>query len=187
MTPINKLLVAGAVTMALGSTYAIAQSGTNQLEAGSQATQDARSDRLPATKAAFGKRRGKRGGRRAMMEVLRQADANNDRALTQTELDQFIEKTVSSADANSDGNVSLQEFQTIWMELTRRRMADAFQRLDADASGTITAEERTEMFGDVIARMDRNDDGKLDANDRRSRKDRGNRRRDGRGHQKHNR
>ncbi len=187
MTPVNKFALAGAITLALGSTIAIAQSQTNQINAGSQVSNEARSAQLPVTKAAFGKRRGKRGGRGAMMEILRQADANNDRALTQTELDQFVEKTVAKADANSDGDVTLQEFETVWMELTRRRMADAFQRLDADASGAITAAERTEMFGDVVARLDRNDDGKLDASDRRGRKDRGSRRRDGRGHHRHNR
>jgi len=121
--------------------------------------------------------RGKRKqGRRAMMQFLKQADANNDRALTQGELDDFIAKQVSAADTNGDGDLTVEEFKTVYAELMKRQTVRMFQRLDTDASGTITKAERDERFGDLVARMDRNGDGKLSREDRRGRK--GDRRRD---------
>ncbi|MEN0039996.1 MAG: hypothetical protein AAF764_01535 [Pseudomonadota bacterium] len=106
-------------------------------------------------------------GRRAMMQFLRQADTNNDRALTQDELDAFIAGLVAEADTNRDGNLTVEEFRTVFSKITDQRAVRMFQRLDADASGSITAAEREERFGDLVARLDRNDDGKLSREDRR--------------------
>lgn len=114
--------------------------------------------------------RGQRGGgqRRAMMRTLvREADTNGDRALTQDEIDAFVAEKVESGDADGDGNLSLEEFDTVYRDLTRSRMVDAFQRLDEDGSGIITAAELDERFGNIVATFDRNDDGQLDRADRR--------------------
>lgn len=145
-----------------GASSALAQTVEGQIEEGR------------VVKAQFfgGRRHGGRGGRRAMMQMLRQADTDNDNALTQAELDAFVQSKVQAADANDDGDITLAEFETIWGEMTRRFMVDAFQRLDDDGSGTITAAERTERFGNVVSRLDRNDDGKLDRADMRGRKGR---------------
>ena len=115
--------------------------------------------------------RGKRrGGRGAMMQILRAADADGDNALTQAELDAYVAQQTTAADANGDGDITLAEFDAIWKDFTKRQKVRAFQALDADASGTITAAERTERFGNVVSRMDRNGDGKLDRSDRRGRR-----------------
>ena len=191
MKRLHTLVAIGAATITIGSTIAIAQNtqpraSSPVTETASMGAPQAMPGRAHVIKAGFG---GRRDRRSSMMEIMRQADSNNDDALTQAELDAYVEATVASADANKDGDVTLQEFETIWLEMTRRRMADAFQRLDDDASGAITAAERNEAFGDVVTRLDRNDDGKLDAADRRDRDDRGEHRRDGRrgGHHRHNR
>ncbi|MEM7694500.1 MAG: hypothetical protein AAF318_08610 [Pseudomonadota bacterium] len=113
----------------------------------------------------WGERRGRRG--RGMRAILRQADGNGDRELTQDEVDAFIAQKVSTGDANGDGNLTLEEFQAVWAELSRRRMVRAFQRLDTDGDASLTTAELDERFGNIVERLDRNDDGVLSRADRR--------------------
>lgn len=111
--------------------------------------------------------RGPRGPRRMIMDVVRQADANQDGALTQDEIDVFIQTKVDGADANGDGNVSLEEFKVIWLEIMDRHVVDRFQSMDQDGDGQITPEERAERFGMIVSRFDRNGDGELSREDMR--------------------
>ena len=122
---------------------------------------------------AFG-RRGGRGG--AAMQFFADADANNDGSLTQAEVDQFLADQLTNADTDGDGAVGLEEFQVIYMERTRPRMVDAFQTLDDDGDGTVTAAELSDRFGAIIERLDRNGDDALSAEDRGRRGDRDGRR-----------
>lgn len=111
--------------------------------------------------------RGMFGGPRIMGKIMREADTDGDMAISQEEIDAFIIMKVEGADANGDGDLSIEEFDVIFRDLTRSVMVNAFQRLDEDGTGTITSEEIDVRFGDVVARMDRNEDGKLSLNDRR--------------------
>lgn len=118
--------------------------------------------------------RGPRGPRGQMMrELARQADANGDGAISQEEIDIFIQTTVDGGDANGDGNVSLEEFKVIWLQLMDRQVVDRFQSLDQDGDGQITAEERAERFGGIVVKLDRNGDGALSRDDMRFGKGRG--------------
>ncbi len=119
-----------------------------------------------ATRANFRKGHGDRGGHGMMRQIMEKVDANGDRAVTQDEIDTFRAATVANADASGDGGISLDEFETIYLELTRNRMVDAFQKLDEDGDGVVTQAEMDAKFGNVVDRMDRNDDGKLDREDR---------------------
>lgn len=116
----------------------------------------------------YGKRHGGRRGR-AMMRMLRNADANNDGAVTQAEVDAYRAGLVADADADGDGNLTLEEFQTLWMAQMRQRMVRAFQRLDTDGDAIVTKAEQDAPFANIVERFDRNDDGKLDRDDRRDR------------------
>lgn len=107
---------------------------------------------------------GHRGG--MMREILRQVDANGDRAVTQAEVDTFRTALVIGADESGEGDISLDEFETVYLELTKNRMVDAFQDLDADGDGAITQAEMDARFGNIVERMDRNGDGQLDRADR---------------------
>ena len=107
-------------------------------------------------------------------QLFEQADADNDGAVTQAEIDTFRDAQVQGADADSDGDLTLAEFERIWLTLTRNRMVDVFQALDEDGSGKVTKAELDERVRDVVERLDRNDDGRID------RDDRGRRGRDGR-------
>ena len=114
-----------------------------------------------------GKNHGKRGGGGMMRQILQKIDADGDGAVTQAEIDTFRSAMVTEADASGDGNISLAEFETIYLQMIRNKMVDAFQRLDEDGDGMVTQAEMDAKFGNIVERMDRNDDGKLDRGDRR--------------------
>ena len=167
--------------LALGTFAAVAQDApgrTGTLAPDAAAPLAAAEDARVWKAHGFGGRRGGfgRGGHgRLMMNALSEADANGDRELTQDEVDQFIAGQLTRADADTDGAVSLDEFQVIYLERTRPLMVDAFQALDEDGDGTVTSGELSDRFGTVVERMDRNGDGVLSTDDRRGR-ERGERR-----------
>lgn len=100
------------------------------------------------------------GGRHAgVMRMFDRVDANGDGKVTGAELATFRSERFANADADGNGSISLEEFQTVWMEMTRPRMVDAFQRMDDDGDAAVTDEE----FGGRLQRMqswlDRDGDG----------------------------
>lgn len=106
----------------------------------------------------------KRGHGMAMM--LERFDANKDGKLTQEELDGSRKELLAKHDADKDGKLSLKEFETLWMEFMHKRMVRGFQRIDEDGDAVITLEEFMKPYSDAVSRMDRNDDGVLDKEDR---------------------
>lgn len=120
----------------------------------------------PGRHGPHGFRGGHHGG---MMMILREADTNEDGALSQDEINAFIESKVDLGDANGDGGITLDEFEAIWLDMTRRPMVRTFQFFDEDGDAVISAEEIDERFGKVVARMDRNGDGTVSPADMRGR------------------
>ncbi len=98
--------------------------------------------------------------------MMQKVDADADGAVTQAEIDTFRATLVTGADTSGEGDISLDEFETIYLEMIRDRMVDAFQNLDSDGDGVVTQAEMDQRFGNVVEQMDRNDDGKIDADDR---------------------
>ena len=117
--------------------------------------------------------RGRGGMNRMLMGAFEDADADDNGALTQSEIDDFLAAQLTEADTNDDGAVSLEEFQTVYAQRTRPRMVDAFQRLDEDGDGAVTGAELSDRFGTIVSRMDRNGDDALSLEDRRGRGERG--------------
>lgn len=113
-------------------------------------------------------RGGKRGrdGRGMSLGAL-VTDADGDGRITADEIDLARAALVAGADASGDGDISLEEYEAIFVELMRDRLVDSFQALDGDASGQITAPEFDDALSRIIDRMDRNEDGVIDADDRR--------------------
>jgi len=141
-----------------------------------------REGRRHGRRGEHGQRDGRRGGPRHGMRrgpggpgmgalnlrgMMKAADTDGDRALTQDEIDAFIATKVAIGDADGNGDVTLAEFEAIWLDLTRQAMVRSFQRLDRDGDATVTAVEIDERFGSVVEMRDRNDDGKLDRADHR--------------------
>lgn len=109
-------------------------------------------------RGGFGHHGGPLGGGAGAM-IMEQFDADQDGSLTKVEIDENIQSRLAAADSNGDGQLDLEEFQPILVELMRPRIVDAFQFLDADGSAAISIEEIERPVAKVVSRLDRNDDG----------------------------
>jgi Ca2+-binding EF-hand superfamily protein len=94
-------------------------------------------------------------------------DANNDRKVTQEEIDTNRKAWHKEFDANGDGKLSLDEFKQLWLKARARRIVREFQRFDRDGDASITQSEYLEPLADLVERRDRNGDGALSREDRR--------------------
>lgn len=69
-------------------------------------------------------------------------------------MDTFRAAKIAAADLNKDGALSLEEFDTLYRELTRTRMVRSFQSLDSDGDGVISAEEMDARVAAIMQRME---------------------------------
>ena len=117
---------------------------------------------------------GHHGARMGMrvQKLFDEVDADKDGKITESELTQYRVARISKVDANGDGALQMDEFQTIWADVMRPRMVDHFQFLDEDGDGTISEAEITTPLSMITGRLDRNDDGVI-ARDELKRKHRG--------------
>ena len=102
-----------------------------------------------------------------MIHQLDERDPNIDKKLNQEGIDAARAAMLTEGDADKKGQLSLDEYQTVWLKQMREMMVRQFQRLDRDGNAQVTAEEFNGPFTDMVARLDRNDDKVLDASDRR--------------------
>ena len=73
---------------------------------------------------------------------------------------------------DSDGSLSLEEYQALWLDAMRERMVDRFQAHDDDGDGIVTVEEFVESLQLDRPAVDRNDDGQVTRDDLRRQRDR---------------
>lgn len=109
---------------------------------------------------------GMRHGRRAR-SMIERYDTNEDGKLTQEELNGARSKLLATHDADKDGKLNLAEFEKLWLEVKRRRMVRSFQKIDRDGDAAVTLDEFLKPFANLVSRLDSNDDGVLDSQDRR--------------------
>jgi Ca2+-binding EF-hand superfamily protein len=95
------------------------------------------------------------------MGLFERFDANQDGRLTQAEVDEVRRSQLTEFDQDSDGSLTLEEYQALWLDAMRERMVDRFQAHDDDGDGMVTVEEFGETFDRMVSRFDANDDGTL--------------------------
>jgi Ca2+-binding EF-hand superfamily protein len=95
------------------------------------------------------------------MGLFERFDANQDGRLTQAEVDEVRRSQLIEFDQDSDGSLTLEEYQALWLDAMRERMVDRFQAHDDDGDGMVTVEEFGESFDRMVGRLDANDDGTL--------------------------
>jgi Ca2+-binding EF-hand superfamily protein len=120
----------------------------------------------PVLLGDHGGRHGGHGGRDLFRGLFDEIDADADGSVTEAEVAAFRTAQLQAADANGDGNVSLDEFATVYFARIRPQMVDAFQAFDDDGDGAIAAAELEARFDGLVSRLDRNDDGVLSPDDR---------------------
>jgi Ca2+-binding EF-hand superfamily protein len=116
---------------------------------------------------------GKRGFQRhhaGMERMIERLDADKDGTITREEVTARRDKSLGQYDADRNKTLSLKEFEGLWAEHTRDRMVRAFQRLDRDGNGQVTAEELDRPMSRMFSRMDRDSDGKITAEEMRPRR-----------------
>ena len=122
------------------------------------------------------------GGKLRMLDLIETYDADGDGSVTQAEVDQHRADRLGEFDADGNGQLSLDEYQALWLDAMRARMVDQFQRHDDDGDGQVTVEEFGERSARMVMMRDRNEDGALNQDDlRRPRGERGERGRMGGG------
>ena len=127
--------------------------------------QSASTDRKPAAEkrmAHAGSKHSQRGmrGDRGMQRAFERYDVNKDGVITQEEVEAVIVERFNSF-AGENGVITLDDFRSAWVENSRNPMVRAFQRLDSDGDGTVTAEEFNASSDAMFNRLDRDGNGEL--------------------------
>lgn len=75
------------------------------------------------------------------MGIMSDMDGDGDGVVTPEEARAAFGNFLTEYDANGDGTLSIEEFETLHSALIREMVVDRFQHLDADGDGAITEEE----------------------------------------------
>jgi Ca2+-binding EF-hand superfamily protein len=95
--------------------------------------------------------------------IFEKFDNDGDGRVTRSEIDKTHAEKLGSADGNGDGQLTLEEFQVLWLEMARPMMVDRFQDLDEDGDGVVTAAEFGKPLAALFLYLDRDDDGAITA------------------------
>jgi len=105
---------------------------------------------------------GWRRGPMMMMHMTERYDADKDGKVSQTEIDANRTAWHGEFDADKNGDLSLAEFQSLWLKARNEEMVREFQRFDRDGSGQVTLEEYKAPMAGMVAQMDRDGDGMME-------------------------
>ncbi len=161
----SKILIAGAIAATIGG---LALAGTSYAHRGGQGQgrHMMGGRHMSGGMHGMGMMRGGHMRGMAVHQFFKTADANEDGKVTQAEIDKALADRLARHDSNKDGKLSLEEFEGVWLEMSRPMMVRRFQRLDPDGDAAITGEELSDRFGNLVKRLDRNGDGALSREDR---------------------
>jgi hypothetical protein len=106
------------------------------------------------------------GGPGNAMAMMERYDANKDGSLSQEEIDTNRIQWHGEFDTDKTGDLSLAEFQALWLKARRDMMVREFQEFDRDGDGKLTLEEYKAPLAMLVTRMDANKDGVLNRQDR---------------------
>ncbi len=154
MKKLSKTALAGAALLTLGVITADTVYASGDRRCGGERVDHGG----PGVFGSHGEHRG--------FNMIETFDINGDGALTQVEIDESRAARFVEFDNSGDSRLSLVEFEGLWASYTREHMVDRFQDLDADGDGQVTAAEFSQPTNEIVARVDRNDDGKLDHRDK---------------------
>jgi EF hand domain-containing protein len=104
-------------------------------------------------------------GRMMMMHMAERYDADKDGKISQSEIDANRTAWHGEFDSDKNGNLSLTEFQSLWLKARHEEMVREFQRFDRDGDGQVTLDEYKAPMAGMAAQMDRDGDGMMGPGD----------------------
>ena len=100
-----------------------------------------------------------------MRRALELADADKDGKVTQEEIDAARDRLFVAHDRDQNGELDIEEFEGLFLEVTRPAMVRAFQFFAPDGNAVISADELGRPVARAIERFDRSGDGALSRED----------------------
>jgi Ca2+-binding EF-hand superfamily protein len=94
-----------------------------------------------------------------MNRMFDKFDVDKDGKASLREVEDGLKKRFAAANANGDDKLTLDEFQTLWMEFARPRMVRHFQHIDSQGKGYLTQEALLEPILRKMSSLDRDKDG----------------------------
>jgi Ca2+-binding EF-hand superfamily protein len=107
-----------------------------------------------------------RGGPGGVMAMMERYDANKDGSLSQEEIDTNRTQWHGEFDTDKTGDLSLAEFEALWLKARREMMVREYQEFDRDGDGKLTLDEYKAPLAMLVTRMDANNDGVVNRQDR---------------------
>jgi hypothetical protein len=101
-----------------------------------------------------------------IMAMMERYDANKDGSLSQEEIDTNRTQWHGQFDSDKSGDLTLAEFEALWLKARREMMVRDFQDFDRDGDGKVTLDEYKSPLTTLVTRMDSNGDGLLNKDDR---------------------
>lgn len=110
-----------------------------------------------------GRRRGSSSGGRGKSAFCHEADLNNDGQVTRAELDKAVAQEFSGA--SKGGFMSFDQFYAFEQSRAREIYSHVFDRLNTSHSGKLTLQEYAAPDEKLFARLDKNNDGTVTADE----------------------
>ncbi len=104
---------------------------------------------------------GERDERRAE-RLFERFDTNSDGVITGDEIAEVRSQDFTTGDADSSGDISLEEFKAVFMTRSNDRMIRAFQFLDTNGDGAVTQEEADLTANRMFSMLDRDGNGTVE-------------------------
>jgi len=91
-------------------------------------------------------------GSTMMVHMTERYDADKDGKVSQSEIDANRTAWHGEFDADKNANLSLTEFQSLWLKARNEEMVREFQNFDRDGDGQVTLEEYKAPMAGMVAR-----------------------------------
>ena len=169
MKPFKKIAIAALAASVAGTALTVGYSASAQTAAATadggkqiQQTEGKRFAHMGERGGRHGKGHGRGGHEKRAERLFERFDVNKDGVITQAEIDEVRAQDFQTADADGNGEISLEEFKAEFLNRSNDRMVRAFQFLDADGDGTVTQEEVDTVANRLFNRLDRDGNGTVE-------------------------